>query len=141
MRDDVERYSTPNKGLVLGILEKYIIYCDYANEKKPIKNWRCYTMGLIKIADRVVELFDRAFSRKESQFPDSIEVFYFFAAFVVKLYPYAYLLDVLQKDLYHSRCLMQNSLPQFNRILNRKGIGIENFAAEHLLNFFTSLPM
>ena len=64
MRDDVERYSTPNKGMVLGILEKYIIYCDYANEKRPIKNWRCYTMGLIKVADRVVELFDRAFSRK-----------------------------------------------------------------------------
>ena len=124
MRDDLEKYSSPNKELIQGILEKYIIYCEYANEKTSIKNWRCYTMGLLKIADRIIEMFDRALSRKENQFPDSIDLFYFFVAFIIKLYPYSYLLDVLQKDLYHLRVLMQAHIPQFTRALNRKGIGM-----------------
>ena len=48
------------------------------------------------------------------------------------LHPYSDYVS-LQEDLIHIRILTQKYIPQFNYLLNRKGVGIENYASAHLL--------
>lgn len=55
------------------------------------------------------------------------------------MYPYnSY--KALREDLIQIRLLAQKNIPQFNYLLNRKGIGLENYASGHLLEMFSSLP-
>jgi hypothetical protein len=37
--------------------------------------------------------------------------------------------------------ITQKYIPQFNYLLNRKGVGLENYASSQLLEFYTALPM
>lgn len=57
------------------------------------------------------------------------------------LYPYHSNKDALQEDLINLRYIVQKKIPQFNHLLNQQEIGLENYASNHLISFFSSLPM
>jgi hypothetical protein len=84
---------------------------------------------MIKIADRIIQLYrnsDIAQPGKSgiSNHEDTGELAVFFTAFMESLYPYHIGEDALRDDLTSLRLIAQQYIPQFNYLLNRKGIGL-----------------
>ena len=60
MKSDVDRFSSPHRKFLADILEKYIIYCHYFNKDQREADKIYYCSSLVGIADRVMEIINRA---------------------------------------------------------------------------------
>ena len=101
------------------ILERYVLYTDFLKKnQRDGEKVLGYNACLIKIADLIVEIYDRNFgdiADSQIHHANINDLFLFFTAFVLKIYPYHRELSILQNDLYHMRVLAQRYLPQVNR--------------------------
>jgi hypothetical protein len=130
------------------VLEKFIAYQDLASKSSQNKRRVCYNISMIKIADRIIELYKNSSSYSPAQAGrssrsnlEAVSLPVFFTAFMEVLYPYHLNDRALREDLAYIRQIAQKFTPQFNYLLNRKGIGLENYASGYLLELFTGLPM